>query len=384
MVMVNGQGRIILVNSQTEKLFGYTRQELLGQDMEILVPPDYRRKHPEHRSGFMQSPHARAMGAGRDLYAVRKDGSEFPVEIGLNPIRTEEATWVLSAIVDITERKRAQEEITRLARDLEFRVAERTAELTEANAELEAFSYTVSHDLRAPLRQIAGFSSILAEECGTELSPESQKHLRRILEGAQQMGNLIDDLLNLAKIGRQAIGRRATPLNALVASAIDELAPELSGRDIDWQIEPLGSVECDPGLLKQVFINLLSNAIKFSRVRSRAVIQVGQTTVQGTRAFFVRDNGAGFDMQYAQKLFGVFQRLHRARDFEGTGVGLATVQRIVKKHGGSVWAEAVLDQGASFFFTIPESSEPVRAQVTPRAQPGDDHAHKPQCPSFAG
>jgi PAS domain S-box-containing protein len=353
MVMADEQGKIVLVNSQTEKLFGYPREELLGEQVDILVPHKYRRKHPDYRSKFMQEPAARTMGAGRDLHGLRKDGFEFPVEIGLNPINTEQGTWVLSAIVDITERKRAEEEIQRLNQDLEHRVDQRTRELTAANAELEAFSYTVSHDLRAPLRQIAGFSGILAEEHSSELSPEFRRYLQMVQDGAQHMGLLIDDLLNLARIGRQLVSRRLTPLNGLVQAAIEHLNPKGLDREIEWRVDDLGHVECDPALIRLVFVNLISNAIKYTRHRERAVIQVGQTTINRERVIFVRDNGAGFDMEYAEKLFGVFQRLHKAKDFEGTGVGLATVQRIIHKHGGRVWAEAEVDQGATFRFTIP-------------------------------
>jgi len=354
-VVADSLGKIVLVNNQTEKLFGYRREELIGQEVDILVPLRYRGKHPASRVEFMHEPRARAMGAGRDLWGLRKDGSEFPVEIGLNPIRTEHGTWVLSAIVDITERKRTEDEINLLNHELEARVLERTAELTATNAELESFSYSVSHDLRAPLRQIAGFSNILVETHGQELSSEAQRYLHRVQDGARHMGSLIDDLLNLARIGRRSVSRRPTDLNKLIEAALDMVKQECAGREIDWKVDRLWTAECDPGLLKQVFVNILSNAVKYSRIRDRAVIQVGQSMANGERVVFVRDNGAGFDMDYASKLFGVFQRMHRVQDFEGTGVGLAICQRIIHKHGGRIWAEAELDKGATFFFTIPNS-----------------------------
>ncbi len=243
MVMVDDQGRIVLVNAQTEKLFGYGREELLGRDIGVLVPAHYRLKHPVYRANFMAQPRVRAAGAGRDLYGLRKDGTEFPVEIGLNPIQTDKGMWVLSAIVDITERKRAHEEITRLNQDLERRVAERTAALTAANAELDAFSYTVSHDLRAPLRQIAGFSNILIEEHANDLNEDGKRYLQRVQNGAQRMGGLIDDLLNLARIGRQALSPRVTPLNDLIGVVREDLRAEAQGRDIEWQIDDLGSLD---------------------------------------------------------------------------------------------------------------------------------------------
>jgi PAS domain S-box-containing protein len=359
MVMVDGQGKIVLVNTQTEKLFGYSRQELIGSGVDVLVPQKYRDRHPKYRQDFMREPQARAMGAGRDLYGVRKDGSEFPVEIGLNSIQTDEGTLVLSAIVDITQRKQAEEEIQRLNQDLEHRVAARTAELTTANAELESFSYSVAHDLRAPIRQIDGFSRILSEEGGQDLDQDSKRYLGRIQEGARQAGNLVDDLLNLARVSRQALERRPTQLDELVRKVRVELETECASREIEWRIDDLWTARCDPALIKQVFINLLSNAVKFTRLRDRAAIHVGQTAVSDERVIFVRDNGAGFDMAYAGKLFGVFQRLHLPRDFEGTGVGLANVQRILQKHGGRIWAEAEPDKGATFFFTIPDGPVPA-------------------------
>jgi PAS domain S-box-containing protein len=355
MVMVDGKGNIILVNAPTETMFGYRREELMGQDVDILLRVEDRGPHREHRSAFMHEPRARRM-SGRELHGRRKDGTQFPVEVGLNPIHTDQGTWVLSAIVDISERKRAEEEIKSLNQDLERRVAERTAELGSAISELESFAYSVSHDLRAPLRQIAGFSKILVEECGSELSADSRKYLTRVHEGAQQMGALIDDLLNFAKIGRQPVKRRLTPLRAVIDQALDILKPEFEGREIEWQIDSLWSVECDPDLLRQVFINLLENALKYSRGRACAVIQVGQASLEQQQVVFVRDNGTGFDMRYADKLFGVFQRLHRAQEFEGTGVGLAIAQRIIHKHGGRIWAEAQPEKGATFFFTIPNGS----------------------------
>jgi light-regulated signal transduction histidine kinase (bacteriophytochrome) len=286
------------------------------------------------------------------------------MEIGLSPVTTDKGTWVLGEILDVTERQRAEREISRMNLELEERVIERTAELTAANAELESFSYSVSHDLRAPLRQISGFSKILVETYGPDLNPEARRYLQKVQDGAHYMGSLIDDLLNLAKVGRQPLSRRPTPLQRLVETALEILKPEWTGREIEWQIDPLRTAECDPGLLQQVFINILSNAIKYTRIRDRAMIQVGQTTVNGEPVVFVRDNGAGFDMSYAGKLFGVFQRLHNTRDFDGAGVGLATCQRIVHKHGGRIWAEAEPDKGATFFFTIHNDPGSKRERIS--------------------
>jgi signal transduction histidine kinase len=233
-----------------------------------------------------------------------------------------------------------------------------SAKLQAANKELEAFSYSVSHDLRAPLRHIVGFGHILADDLGDRLDPEARRYVEKMRSGAEQMGKLIDDLLTFSRLERASLRPTITGLSALVEGVIHDLLPEAEGRIVEWKVAPLPFVECDPALIKQVMVNLLTNALKFTRPRSPAVIEVGQLLVEGRVTVFVRDNGVGFSMKYADKLFGVFQRLHRMEDFEGTGVGLATVQRIVLKHGGSIWAEAELDQGATFFFTL-DSTPPA-------------------------
>jgi len=262
------------------------------------------------------------------------------------------------------ERQRGRRELVlsetrvrQLNESLERRVADRTAALAAANRELETFTYSVSHDLRAPLRQIDGFSRILVEHAGPALDTKSQHYLRRIQEGTQHMGRLVDDLLNLAQLGRRDVHTRAMPLDAIVNDALSELRADWGDRNIQWTIGSLPTVECDPGLMKIVFTNLLSNAIKYTRPREVAVIEVASTGSNGRCTIFVRDNGVGFSMKYADKLFGVFQRLHRADQFEGSGVGLATVQRIIHKHGGEIWAEAEPNRGATFSFTLAQGCD---------------------------
>lgn len=232
------------------------------------------------------------------------------------------------------------------------KVASGNQQLEAANKELEAFTYSVAHDLRAPLRRIDGFAQLLAEDYSAGLQEEAQQYLRRVQEGTRQMGQLVDDLLNLARLGRKEVILQVTGLGSLVQEVLRDLKRETGDRAIEWKIQPLPFVECDPALMKVVFTNLLSNAVKYTRPREQSRIEVGTIEQDGRPVLFVRDNGVGFSMKYADKLFGVFQRLHRSEDFEGTGIGLATVQRIVYKHGGRVWAEAELDKGACFYFTL--------------------------------
>ena len=280
----------------------------------------------------------------------RSDGSEYPVEVHLQAVEREGRWKCLAVVIDITERQRAQTEIVKLTSSLEKRVAERTAELAQANAELESFVYSISHDLRTPLRAINGYASILVEEQKGRLDPEAVDMLQRIARGAVRMGDLIDDLLTFSRVGRTELNRMQVDMEAMARTVVEELRPSYPHAQIS--IQPMPGAQADPALLRQVMLNLVSNALKFSSRRADAHIAIGVLQEGEPPAYFVRDNGAGFDTQHAAKLFGVFQRLHQESDFPGTGVGLAIVRRIIERHKGRVWAESSPGKGATFFFTL--------------------------------
>jgi PAS domain S-box-containing protein len=348
MVIVDEAGDIVLINNQTEKLFGYRPDEILNQSVDILLPKRFHKNHPSHRREYYSAPRVRPMGAGLDLSGLRKDGTEFPVEISLSPLQTYEGVLVTATIRDITERKQVEQEIRILNASLE----RRATELEVTNRELESFSYSVSHDLRAPLRSIDGFSQALMEDYGKQLPAEAMNFLERVRTSAQRMAKLIDDLLNLSHITRAPVENRPVDLSSLAQDIVHDLQQNEPERKVTVHISPNLITTGDPHLLRVALENLINNAWKFTSKVEQARIEVGSKPENGRQIYFVRDNGAGFDMAYANKLFGAFQRLHAVTEFPGTGIGLATVQRIIHKHGGRIRVESAVNEGTTFFFTL--------------------------------
>jgi PAS domain S-box-containing protein len=343
--------QVLYVNPAFEELLGWTCESFY-KNPDIVIEA----LHPDDKEWVIKALGQRFEGVSYDTEhrIIHLDGNVRWVSSRSFPVLNEAGEvyrWA-SIMEDITERKRAEEEIRRLNEELEQRVVERTAQLEAANKELEAFSYSISHDLRTPLRAIDGFSRILMEDHAGELSPDAARYLTIIRENTQQMGHLIDDLLAFSRLSRQPLSKRAVAMTDLVRQALDGLSGERAGRQVELVLGDLPACQGDPALLRQVWLNLLSNALKFTRKRELARIEVGSVEKDGEQVYFVKDDGTGFDMQYVGKLFGVFHRLHRAEEYEGTGVGLAIVQRIVARHGGRVWAEAEVDKGATFYFTI--------------------------------
>lgn len=357
-------GRITSWNPGAEKLFGYTAEEAIGKPMLLVIPPELAKEEAEILSRIAHGERIESFETVR----LRKDGTRVDVSVAISPIRDSSGKVVGASKIarDITERKQAQKEILRLNAELEQRVLDRTAQLETANKELEGFSYSVSHDLRAPLRGIGGFAQLLAKSHEGKLDPESTRWLGIIQSETQRMGRLIDELLNFSRLGRQQMKSSVIDMTALAQTVFQDLTAHQPEPLPRLDLRPLPPALGDPTLLRQVFANLLANAIKFTRHRESPLIEVGATSEAGGTVYYVKDNGVGFDAKYAHKLFGVFQRLHHEDEFEGTGVGLALVQRIIHRHGGRIWAEAVLDKGATFFFLLPNEKSKDSHESTDR------------------
>jgi PAS domain S-box-containing protein len=344
-------GIITSWNRGAEKIYGYSWEEATGRPISTLVPADL----PDEIPAILKRLSLGEAITHYETVRVTKEGRRLNVSLTISPIRDSQGNIVGASTIarDITSRKEAEDEIRLLNEQLEQRVRQRTAQLEEANKELEAFSYSVSHDLRAPLRHIDGFAQLLQKRATAVLDETGRRYLDMIVESTNHAGDLIDNLLAFSRIGRVEIKHANVDMNWLVREALDDLKQETEGQNISWKLGKLPEVQGDLPTLRIVMANLLSNAVKYTRTRERAEIEVGSKSNGDETVFFVSDNGVGFDMQYADKLFGVFQRLHSVEEFEGTGIGLATVQRIVNRHGGRAWAEGSVGSGAAFYFSLP-------------------------------
>jgi PAS domain S-box-containing protein len=335
-------------NRGAEEMYGWRADDAIGKRahelLQTVFPMPIEEIHGELlRAGRWEGELDKRKADGTlvavaSRWSLRRDEHERPVAI-------------LETNNDISERKRQEQEVRTLNDDL----AKRTTELQASNKELEAFAYSISHDLRAPLRHTVGYTELLQRNASAAMDEKSRRYMTMILESGKRMGNLIDDLLAFSRIGRVETRKATVSLNSLVKEALHELRPETEGRHIAWTIAALPDVYGDPSMLRLALVNLISNAVKFTRTRPQARIEIGRADGDGETVVFVRDNGVGFDMKYADKLFGVFQRLHHTDAFEGTGIGLATVQRIIHRHEGRVWSEGFVDGGATFYVSVPRS-----------------------------
>lgn len=347
-ISADSDGNIRYFNPGAEKIFGHLEREIAGQPLTVLMPERFRNAHSEGMRRYLDTREGNVIGRTVELIGLYRDGREFPIELGLASSEVDGDLFFTAIVRDITLRAEAERQI----QDLNHRLRVDNAELEAVNKELEAFSYSVSHDLRAPLRAIDGFSQALVEDAGPILQPEHHAHLNRVRQAAQRMGLLIDDLIKLARVSRSDIKLDEVDLSEIARTLATDLQDSAPDRQVEFEIAPDLHAKSDAQLMQVALDNLLNNSWKFTAPRSPARIEFGRTAKDGKPAFFVRDNGVGFDMNYAGKMFGAFQRFHDAREFSGTGIGLATVQRIIHKHGGRVWAESQPGEGATFYFTL--------------------------------
>lgn len=349
--LIEPNGNVLHSSPSIIDILGYKREEFEGCNVFQMIHPEDLAAFSDELKRLIDEP---GMIVQMQFRNRRQDGSYVWIEARIrNLLNERDVQAIVITYRDISKRKQFEEEIIRLNAELEHRVAARTAQLENANRELEAFSYSVSHDLRAPLRAIDGFTKILLEEGAEKLDDESRRHLLVISNNARQMGMLINDLLAFSRFGRQKPEQFTVDMQTLAFEVVNDLLQSVTEVAYSISVGDLPSAQGDPRLIRQVLSNLIANAMKFSRHQSQPVIEIGGRREERESIYWVKDNGVGFDMRYAGKLFGVFQRLHKPEEFEGTGVGLAIVQRIIHRHGGRVWAEAQLHRGATFYFALP-------------------------------
>lgn len=348
---VSAAGKIVLVNRATEEMFGYRREELLGGEIEMLLPQRFRVVHVAYRAEYVANPRVRGAGVGMDLWARRKDGTEFPVEIGLSYIDTADGTLTLGLVTDITERKRAADEL-----------AAAVDQLRRSNTELEQFAYLASHDLQEPLRMITSYLNLLERRCRGRLDEDGEEFLRYAVNGAERMKRLIRDFLAVSRISTQALIREPSDSGEIVANALQNLSAAIEESGTLVQLDPLPSIPADPGLLAQVFQNLIANAIKFHGDRPPE-IRISAREQGSDWIFTVSDNGIGIESRHADRIFRIFERLHESTEYSGSGIGLAICKKIVERHGGRIWFESEPGVGTVFHFTIPAKAEKSREKA---------------------
>lgn len=340
-VVVDTTGHILLVNSRASEMFGYPEAEMVGRHHDMVIPQRLQQVHGSHMSNYFYEPKIRPMGQGLDLVATRKDRSEFPVEISLSFVEFEDSLLVIALITDITLRVESQKAL-----------AQHAKELANTNEALKAFSYSVSHDLRGPLQTLMGFTRILIEDYADRLDEEGREYLQRMLSTGNRMNQLIKDMLSLSRVSRQDMAIQDIDLRQMAESIIEELRRNQPMPTAQVSIQENLRAKGDPGLVRMILTNLIGNAWKYSAKTPDPRIEIGSLHREAHTTFFVRDNGVGFDMQYASKLFSPFQRLHTSAEFAGTGIGLATAARAVSRHGGRIWAESSPGKGAVFYFEL--------------------------------
>ena len=340
-ILVDSKGVITFMNRHTEILFGYSRKELTGKNISNLLPERFRKQHPELVKGFHSNPEVRPMGSGRDLFALKKDGSEFPIEIGLNPLETDEGKFVLASIIDITERKKTEEREKLHSKAIEAK-----------NKELEQFAYIASHDLREPLQSISSFIQLLASDYSDQIDDIGQESLKYIMEAITRMKNLIQGLLDYSRLGKEA-ELTEIDCNKIVEDVIADLNFSIMKTEAEIEIGILPVLYGYEVELRLLFQNLIGNAIKFRKKDTRPLIYISAEKDKNYWKFKISDNGIGITPDYYEKIFTIFQRLHRRDEYEGTGIGLAHCRKIVDLHNGNIWVESEPGVGSSFYFTIP-------------------------------
>jgi PAS domain S-box-containing protein len=354
-LIVDWTGRIVFVNRPTETWFGYRREELIGQKVEVLVPERHRSAHSGNRAGFISQPRARPMGAGLELYARRKDETEFPVDVNLWPLERGGGLFILAAIRDMTEHKKLQTQLANEHRELlraRQELEKTVAELKRSNAELEQFAYVASHDLQEPLRMVASYTQLLAKRYKGKLDTDADEFIGYAVDGANRMQRLINDLLAYSRVTTQGHGFELVDCHAVLEEVLGDLRLAIDESRAVVTHDVQLTVMADRVQLGQVFQNLIGNAIKF-RGQEPSWVHLSAERKDADWQFSIRDNGIGIDPQYADRIFVVFQRLHNREEYPGTGIGLAICKKIIERHGGCIWVKSQLGKGATFYFTLP-------------------------------